>query len=55
MFNLQLQKKIVFIVKKLLLDYRSEVCLGSADAAAVRPLHVDRFTKQLLTKVLLLV
>ncbi|GEM_PF-4425192 len=55
MFNLQLQKKIVFIVKKLLLDYRSNVYLGRADAAAARTLHVKGFTKQLLTKVLLLV
>lgn len=52
MINLQLQKKIVFIVKKLLLDYRSGVCLGCADAAAAYPLHKERFTKQLLTKVL---
>jgi len=52
MFNLQLQKKIVFIVKKLLLDYRSRVCLGCADAAAARPLICDEVTKQLLTKIL---
>jgi len=36
MINLQLQKKIVFIVKKLLLHYRSNVCLRSVDAAAAR-------------------
>jgi hypothetical protein len=34
MINLQLQKKIVFIVKKLLPDYRSKDCLGCVDAAA---------------------
>ncbi len=37
MFNLQLQKKIVFIVKKLPLGYGSKVCLGCADAAAACP------------------
>ena len=52
MFNLQLQKKIVFIVKKLLLGYRSEVCLGCADAAAAHPLVCEKVTKQLLTTIL---
>jgi len=52
MFNLQLQKKIVFIVKKLLLDYRGKVCLGCADAAAAYPLACGEVTKQLLTKIL---
>ena len=51
-FNLQLQKKIVFIVKKLLLDYRSRVCLGCADAAAAYPLGCEKVTKQLLAKIL---
>lgn len=52
MFNLQLQKKIVFIVKKLLSDYRSKVWLRSADAAAVRFLGSKKVTKQLLSTIL---
>ena len=52
MFNLQLQKKIVFIVKKLLLYYKSRVCLGCADAAAAHPLGREEVTKQLLTEIL---
>jgi len=38
MINLQLQKKIVFIVKKLLPHYRSMFCRGGVDAAAAHSL-----------------